>query len=188
MTTTPNASVACPHQKMSMIVLRCLQRFRAWCTLAKSVLTAEFPAFEAMQTFSVLSLHSDGHRCDVDHERLCFSAKLEKLAQLLGLNKEDLASQYFDYLPIAQHHFNQQGVTSLEAWLAALHRFGDAKYSRTVPPSVLWARQGLARQGLGRSKWRGGRSMMDTRREIANTRTLGHSWTLFPLTMRSHDC
>lgn len=130
-----------PPLEMSVVVFRCLQRFRAWCTLAKSVLAAEFPAFEAMQTFSVLSLRSDDHRCDVDHERLCSSAKLEKLAQLLELNKEDLVSQYFDYLPLAQHHFNQQGVTSLEAWRAALHRVGDARCARTVRPSALLGRR-----------------------------------------------
>ncbi len=106
------------------MVLSALGRFKAWCGLARSVVAAEFPEFESVQAFTVLALQpfAEQRCCDAEEERALRTDKLEKLSALLELDIHALTQQFFDHLPIAQHHFDKNGCTSLVAWRTALER------------------------------------------------------------------
>ena len=114
--------------RMLPIVTRCLGRLSKWVQLAREVLRAEFPQFEIVQAFGALRLQSRSERRrdlaaqpHTESERLKQVDQLTKIAQLLGLDANMLAAQFFDNLPTAQFVFDDKGCESVTAWCEAVN-------------------------------------------------------------------
>lgn len=124
------------------VIDRCLARLQNWVTLARDVVAAEFPEFEALQAFSVLRLSSHNERrrwADAAQERCMVASKLDKLARLLKLDTNRLHDQFFDYLPLAQYEFDTATptCTPLAAWKTILTRAFDSRVHKYHPVDAL---------------------------------------------------
>ena len=72
------------HQMAQTVALR----FKAWTALAKDVVSAEFPCFEALQTFSIFHLRPLAEQqrfMTAGEERADIATKVHELAVLLGV-------------------------------------------------------------------------------------------------------
>ena len=110
-------------KQMAPIITRCLSRLSRWVGLAREVMRAEFPEFESIQAFKVLSLR-DKHESTwrVLSERLEEQMKsLAKLGHMLGLNVSILTEQFFSALPTAQYIFSKKDCEAGAAWREAVN-------------------------------------------------------------------
>ena len=98
--------------QLDAIIERCLVRFRAWVVLARSVVEAEFPEFEALQSFCVLRLEKNGMD---SFNREQGELHLAKLASFLNLDRDALQAEFFDHRPVALHIFNTHSVSQFTA-------------------------------------------------------------------------
>ena len=110
-----------PNYVTQEILSKVLRRMQNWCTLACHAVRAEFPGFEALQSFMIFCLHtaSDASRLDAadtqqrqDH--------FERLAALLGIECQTLQKQYKDYYPRALRIYNSRNIGTMAAWREAL--------------------------------------------------------------------
>jgi hypothetical protein len=112
--------------EMKVIVERCMQRMRNWVVLARCVVEAEFPHFEALQAFSVLRLwkgpdaerRTDASTDCIDDDKRTMA--LKKLANVLGLDIQKLTDQFFDHQHVAAAIYEKQGVSCFAAWRLAI--------------------------------------------------------------------
>ena len=115
-----------------------LERMKNWVHLAKSVIRAEFPSFEILQSFSVLHMKSSklhGAADDADASKHIANS-LGRFAKLLGLSRDHLIAEYADHKPIAQRIFAQGGMDTFGAWKKALLQTSKTKRCREAHPSA----------------------------------------------------
>jgi hypothetical protein len=124
--------------QLDAIIERCLVRFRAWVVLARSVVEAEFPEFEALQSFCVLRLEKNGMD---SFNREQGELHLAKLASFLNLDKDALQAEFLDHRPVALHIFNTHSVSQFTAWRMAVESVTKgprkARKMQAHPVSVL---------------------------------------------------
>ena len=118
--------------EMNVIVERCMQRMRNWVVLARCVVEAEFPHFEALQAFNVLRLwkgpnaeRTNASTDCIDDEKRTMA--LKKLANLLGLDTQKLTDQFYDHRHVAEHIYEKQGVSCFAAWRLAIEMTSKSK-------------------------------------------------------------
>jgi len=87
-----------------------------WCKLAASVVKAEFADFEIKAAMSIFKLSRARALRDVAEVKTTSSKNLKRLAQFLHVDTEKLISQFWDIKPTAAKLFEQEGITTEEAW------------------------------------------------------------------------
>lgn len=122
---------------------RCLGRMRNWLRLVEVAVRAEFPQESILHAMGVFKLTArKAQRRDPDLGAA--DKHLDRLAQLLNLNKISLKAEYRDHLPIAQRLFENAGdITNAEAWRQAIAKSADRRHKKAHPSTVLV--QALAR-------------------------------------------
>lgn len=112
------------------MVTRCLERMHGWCVIATSVLDAEFPDFELLQSFSVFNL-GGGPRGSAgisgggaEHPRAFSAAQLQhvdRLAKTFGVCPLQLQQEIADFRPLADAAMST-GCSAQEAWRVAVQK------------------------------------------------------------------
>ena len=106
------------------LITRCIARLRNWAHLAKSILRAEFPNFEVLQTFSIFGLSAKETRemdDDEQEERLRKRrGHMQALCSCLKLDLGRLESQFEDHEPLAKKFFSERRMSPMEAWAEAI--------------------------------------------------------------------
>ena len=100
-----------PSAVTDAILSRCFLRMRNWLHLARAVIHAEFPAFEAVASFSALKLSKNQPTIDAES----VGNQLASLAHLTGVRRSDLKSQFDMHIRAALVHTNN-GKDAAEAW------------------------------------------------------------------------
>jgi hypothetical protein len=96
---------------------RCLNRMSLYVNLAIETLRSEFPDFDIIMCFSVFKLDQQQFgRSSVKREE-----RLERLAQVFGLDLQQLTDQFFDLRPMALHEY-AKGCASAQAWVVTIQR------------------------------------------------------------------
>lgn len=126
-------TVGGPGKVTKQIVDRVLQRMGNWVALAESVVQAEFPKFDVLNSFSIFNLETGkiGKACRGDE----VDVDVSRLAQLCGVDKGEMQKQYEDLYPIALRMSKSQTCTTLEAWrqaVQAVQRSPKTKVSHPV--------------------------------------------------------
>ena len=111
-------SVGSPSGPCCVVIERCLNRMRAWKILAMEVVTAEFPDFEVLQSFSVLTLSK--RLSDPNDETR--KRHVARLSQVFEVSEEKLSQQLSDHEPIARRIFLDERCSTGEAWKMAVER------------------------------------------------------------------
>ena len=105
---------------------RCLKRLQAWTLRAKAVVSAEFPEFEAMAAFQVLSLAEVRSRHLVidgsDDTDATKTRRIDRLSILFDLDKQKLEEQLNDHRHIALKHYTDNKSTTSAAWEFAIEQ------------------------------------------------------------------
>ena len=110
---------------------RCLQRMGSWTKIAISVLKAEFPDFELLQAFQVLSLHTHHKRKAIvdtigrdnqdKREEMKKGEHCERLSLAFDGQREELRNEIEVHRPLATNLFGG-GMSQKEAWCEAWRR------------------------------------------------------------------
>jgi hypothetical protein len=114
------------------IVNRCLERMHGWCVIAISVLDAEFPDFEILQSFSVFNIGGgdggrrgssgivdDGHPSDFNPAQL---QHIDRLAKTFHVSPRQLQEEIADFRPRAAAEMKSSGCLPQEAWRKAVQK------------------------------------------------------------------
>jgi hypothetical protein len=117
----------------SQIVDRVLQRMCNWVALAEAVVQSEFPNFDALNSFTIFNLENGkvGKACRGEG----VDGDVARLAQLCGVDRNEMQKQYEDLYPIALRTAKSQTCTTLEAWrqaVQAVQRSHKTKASHPV--------------------------------------------------------
>jgi hypothetical protein len=117
-------SIGGPEGVQADVVQRCLARMGCWVRVAKSVLSAEFPAFELLQSFSIFTAAAKVST------GMCPTAFIEenlrhfqRLAHTFSVDANEFATQFVDHVFIAKQIMQSSpGVSLREAWKEAILR------------------------------------------------------------------
>ena len=94
---------------------RCLNRLRLFVDLAMETLRSEFPDYDMVMAFSIFRLDAKGFSQNKHQERL------ERLANVFGLDLQELTNQFYDVRPMALHEY-AKGCNSAQAWVRTVQR------------------------------------------------------------------
>lgn len=115
-------------------IQRCLARMQCFVSMSMSVLQAEFPSWEILQSFAAFDLSDSGRtahqqrrarRCEAFHEWL------KRLASCFDVPYNELLEQCAQIAPIAEG-YRSQGHSNLESWRLALKRASDRRVKYPV--------------------------------------------------------
>ncbi len=124
------------------VLQRCLGRMQCFVCLAMTVLRAEFPCWEILQSFSVfmLGLPAAGRASpeEASRKESALRIKLKRLAAFAGVAFNDLHSQYMRLLPVAEAQL-QDGANGshLAAWRLSLKSVTDRRLRSRYPVRAL---------------------------------------------------
>lgn len=103
---------------------------------ALKVLEAEFPAWHLIGCFDVF--HLTGTATSANKRGAASQDALAKLAQVFGVDRQELSEQYVSLLPSAQALQKRSGLDNRVAWATALkHVDGRADLRQKYPSSAL---------------------------------------------------
>lgn len=114
-----------PDSPQPDVTSRCMKRMQNWLELARHVLKAELPNFDALQAFTAFTFNDDHGDVDAD---------LQRLSQLLSLNFIELKAQFEDFKPVAQRH-HRTGQSAVAAWRLAIREVRGRATTRALHPS-----------------------------------------------------
>ncbi len=132
-----------PGSITSELSRRCMARMQCFTAMSLKVLTAEFPAWELLQSFSVFDLiHSHARRAGWLHpdsegrRHAMVSSKLDRLAAYVGVDAADLQGQYAEVLPVAMSHADHASdMSNQEAWRRAVSGKTRQAWKRGLAPA-----------------------------------------------------
>ena len=135
---------------------RCLKRMQRWVGLAKMVVNAEFPEFEAVAGFSMFSLMTPVQRsCVVQLSEIerasADESNMKRIAQLVGVDHAQLKAEWLDHLPLARQVFLDKGCNIFEAWREALAKTQLRRSTRIVHPGKVLRQAVIAYGAYGMS-------------------------------------
>jgi hypothetical protein len=116
-----------------VIVTRCLKRMATWATLAKSVMCAEFSDWELLASFQIFSLARNGG--DVKTSAADKLVHLKRLATAIGIDADDLATEFFHFEPIAIKMYRSKTTSNFNAWADVVRRTRKRKGTAMRHPS-----------------------------------------------------
>ena len=139
------------------IVNRCFSRMAAWVKLSICVVKQEYPDYELVSCFGVLSL-------SIEHTAGCWSLtddqarSLARLAKAFELDFGQLADEVRLLSPLAARIFAREHVTNQEAWRRATKhwragRSASSLVAATVTSGLIFGDpicEGLIRNGCDR--------------------------------------
>ena len=101
---------------------RCLQRMRCFTSLAMSVVSAEFPHWEILQSFRAFALETRDRQAALNLQaNATLYRDLSRLAQLCNVNPDTAIHQYKMWFNMARKRYESTpGSTYLQAWAATL--------------------------------------------------------------------
>ena len=122
------------------LLQRCLGRMHGWCVIASSVLEAEFPSFEVLQSFSVFSqcqasvgIRGGSSRgSDFSPEQ---RAHIERLAETFGVDAQQLLLEIADHWPLAAAAMQASGRSSQDSWRSAVQSTRATQQRQQTHPS-----------------------------------------------------
>ena len=124
------------HGVSQQAIQNCLARMGCWVRVAKSVLDAEFPAFELLQSFSIFTAAAkvSAHLCPsafvASNQR-----HFDRLARTFNVDAAALASQFIDHVFIAKQSMaSSPGMTLRDAWKTAIMRSQTKSTTRANHP------------------------------------------------------
>ena len=86
-----------PRAVTPAILDACFNRMSNWIRLAKMVIMAEFPSFDAIAAFSVFDVPAASQTTMAQSSQPGICTKLETLAKLSGVSSTDLVEQFDDF-------------------------------------------------------------------------------------------
>ncbi len=110
---------------------RILSRMQCWGAMSLSVVLAEFPKWEILQSSSIFILGtSSGHRAHGDdgNQSGAFALRLRRLAKFCGRDAKPFEEQFEDLRPLAQWHKNNgPNHPNVECWRLAKEELDAAR-------------------------------------------------------------
>ena len=132
-------SIGGPLEVGDEVVQRCLARMGCWVRVAKSVVSAEFPAFELLQSFSVFTAAAkvSTGMCPaafvMENQR-----HFKRLARVFNVDADELAAQFVEHVFIAREiMMSSPGVSLREAWKDAILRTQSSRAATRRPANAL---------------------------------------------------
>jgi hypothetical protein len=102
------------------VAATCLARMQNWWTLARAVLSAEFPDFDVVRCFSAFDLpRVEGG--GLAHLRLVPRDALVRVANFLALNPEGLVAEFRDLRVVAERVRQTTTCSNASDWAAEIH-------------------------------------------------------------------
>ena len=106
----------------AVTVGKCLSRMSGWVALTERTLEAEFPHFEAQQSFKIFSLSAAAERPNGSH--FCRSKDLSRLLKAYCLPEPDLQSTIADQASrlwyVARRTAMEEKLNSVDCWISAV--------------------------------------------------------------------
>jgi len=109
------------------ILDRCFERMINWLKLARAVVEAEFPSFEAVSAFGALNLSKTQHTLNADS----VVNQITSLAHLVKVSKAELSAQFDKYIRSALVYV-RDGKAVADAWRAAVANRNGCKALQQV--------------------------------------------------------
>lgn len=133
-------SVGGPNSVDNATRTRCLNRMLAWRSLAEEVVRAEHPSFELVQCYSVFDMEVFEKEAPLMSALdLECSEALRRVASALGLDLEELISEYLDLGAIALAFWKdrRKACLNLECWKHAINATSNTASRRRHPINSL---------------------------------------------------
>ena len=119
---------------------RCLSRMLGWKRLAEEVVRAEHPSFELVQCYSAFDMQAfEKDASSMSALDLECSEALTRVASALGLDLEELISEYLDLGSIALAFWKEKKrrCSNLECWRHAINSTSNSAARRRHPINSL---------------------------------------------------
>ena len=128
-------TVGGPDAVTPAMIAKARETMRLYTSLAAEVVSAEYPAFELLQSFCIFDVQP--RKTPMVEDALLMSSA-ERLCQAFHVEQQVFVSEYLDHRPIALNEARAKRLSNAQAWASAVQRTSArTSTAKNHPSSVL---------------------------------------------------